>query len=998
MSTRVTSSRLIGRTSELAELEAALADAASGRPSLAFVAGESGVGKSRLLAEFERRAARSGARQLCGECVELGDGELPYAPIVSALRRLARDDDPALAGLPVATRADLAELLPELGPARGRMDDERTGPPQARVFEALLTLLHHLGRDAPVLFTIEDLHWADTSTRACLAFLSRSLGGERVLIVATYRADELHRRHPLRPLLAELERAPAARRIELPRFSRDELREQLQDILGGPPEEAMLERLWTRSEGNPLFAEELLAAGLDGRGELPPTLRDALMLRVERLPDAAQELLRLLAAGGRLDHELLADASGLDAAALRSALREAVAGHLLSADREGRYTFRHALLREVVHDDLLPGERAELNLALARALERRAEREGEHAGAHITAGIAHHYSAAGDQRAALAASVRAASAADGVYAYGESAALLERALELWPRVPDAEALTGVDHVELLMRAANARQWQDSSDRAADLLRAALAEIDAAARPRRAAAVLERMSRAEWGLGRSAQSQERLTRALELLPEGDDSLERASLLAWQAKLYMLQSRFGESIAVARGALDEIRATGDPSALSRVLNALGVSLAAAGDPDGGIAALREALDVGRRSDRINDFEAAVNNLSEVLHFAGRTQEGIALGREGRAELTGAGRATEWLDMMLAEELLALGDWEAAEASLPSPDERYVGTTRVYHDLVRAELALGRGEHDEAAARLADALGIDSATAEPQLGGVIQTLRAELARRGGDLDAARAAIDIAMEAIRATGDQDPMRLASVGATGVTIEADAAERARDLGEQDAEAAAAERAAMLLGRVRRGVELMGPKAAVEPAHLATAEAAATRVAGRPDPAAWAAAAARWDALGRPYPAATARWRQAEAFVAAGDRDAAAATAAGALATARTLGAIWLESEIEGLAARARLRLGEEAERAGAAPSATADDAATDGGDPFGLTPRERQVLAMLAGGATNREIGAALYMAEKTASVHVSRILAKLDVRSRTEAAAVAHRHGLAA
>ena len=525
------------------------------------------------------------------------------------------------------------------------------------------------------------------------------------------------------------------------------------------------------------------------------------------------------------------------------------------------------------------------------------------------------------------------------------------------------------------------------------------EIDASARPHRAAAVLERMSRAEWGLGRSAESQARLTSALALLPEDDRSPERASLLAWQAKLYMLQSRFAEAVDIARGSLELIRATGDSSSLSRVLNALGVALAAGGDLEGGVAVLREALDLGRRGDYVNDHEAAVTNLSEVLHFAGRTGEGLALARTGRAELMGVGRACEWLDMLIAEELFAAGEWDAAEAALPSPDQRYVGTTRAYHDLVRAEIALGRGDHDEVAARLADVLGIDSATAEPQLGGVVQAQRAELARRGGDLDAARNAIDIALGAIRVTGDQDPMRLALVGEVGVAVEADAAERARDLGEREAEAFALERADALLERVRRGVALMGPLATVEPARLAGAEADATRAAGRSDPARWAAAAALWDEIGRPYPAALARWREAEALAGIGDRDGASTAAGHARAAARALGARWLESEVEGLAARARLRLDGDAP-AGAAEAPGAGTAEPDGADadPFGLTPRERQVLAMLAGGATNREIGAALYMAEKTASVHVSRILAKLDVRSRTEAAAVAHRHGLAA
>ncbi|MEA2227408.1 MAG: hypothetical protein QOF04_1038, partial [Solirubrobacteraceae bacterium] len=204
--TRVTSSRFVGRTRELAELEAALRDASAGRPSLAFIAGESGVGKTRLLKELERTALKGQARVVTGDCVALGEDELPYAPIVAALRSLTRGGDPVLDELGPATRAGLASLLPELAPASGVLADDRDAPPQARVFEALLTLLERLGRDGGVVLAVEDLHWADASTRAFLAFLAHSLRTENVLVVASYRSDELHRRHPLRPLLAELER------------------------------------------------------------------------------------------------------------------------------------------------------------------------------------------------------------------------------------------------------------------------------------------------------------------------------------------------------------------------------------------------------------------------------------------------------------------------------------------------------------------------------------------------------------------------------------------------------------------------------------------------------------------------------------------------------------------------------------------------------------------------------------------------------------------------
>ena len=319
----------VGRSVELAELEAALADAAAGRPWLAFVAGDSGVGKTRLLSEFAARARASGARTLSGDCMQLGEGELPYAPLVAALRTLARSGDPVLEQLPSSVRAELSTLIPGLSkavPTPSTADDPSA---QARLFEALLWLLDQLSENGPVLLEIEDLHWADRATRAFVTFMGRSLCRERVLIVATYRPDELHRRHPLRPVLAELERDIGSRRIELSPLTRQELFEQLSDLLGEPADSALVDRVFARSEGHPLFVEELIAAGRDGRGALPSTLRDALMVRIERLSLAAQEVLRVIAVGQRLDDELLVDATGLDRLELQEALPEAVINFIL---------------------------------------------------------------------------------------------------------------------------------------------------------------------------------------------------------------------------------------------------------------------------------------------------------------------------------------------------------------------------------------------------------------------------------------------------------------------------------------------------------------------------------------------------------------------------------------------------------------------------------------------------------------------------------------------
>ena len=978
MAPRVSSSRLIGRAPELAELEAALADAERGRPSMVFLAGESGVGKSRLLAELEHKAVEGGALVLTGDCVDLGESELPYVPLVAALRPLARSGDPALTE-PV--RAAVAPLLPGLAPATGESGEDRD---QARLFEGLLLLLDALGAERPVLLVIEDLHWADRSTRAALAFLARSLVAERVLVIGSYRPDELHRRHPLRPLLADLERAPQTRRVTLAPLTRAELADQLADILGAQPDADLLERLWKRSGGNPLYCEELLAAGLDGRGSAPDTLRDALMLRVEGLPEAAQEILRLVAVGQRTDHPLLAQTSGLDERTLRDALREAVDSHILVPDDDGRYRFRHALLREVVEDDLLPGERASLHLALARALEQRVD---DQAGAVLTAAVAHHFAAAGEQPAALEWSVHAATAAERVYAHGEAKALLERALELWDRVPDAEARAGEDHVSLLWRAGQAASALGHPSRQLALYETALEELDPATDPHRASKMLEGIARAERSVNRPKSSIATLERALELV-EGVDGKEgeaRARLLAGLARGRMLDGRFVDSAETARQALDATIKAGMRWAECHARNTLGFSLAMIGEIDEGAEQLRHAIRIARERDDLVDLGDAYVNYGDMLHILGRSDEAMEVTREGREAIGGRRPISMmWLDCQIAEFAYEIGDWELAERSLPDPN-RWTGVhTRTNLGLRRAHLLVGRGEHEQAQEFMTELAELAADSSEPQFVGPVATLNAELRRREGDLDAARAAIDRGLDQMEFCTD-DAARVSAVAAAGVTIEADAAQRARDLGDREAETAAIRRVDDLLSRVAAAAVRTRP---VECALLLGARAEAGRAGGRPDPAAFARAAQAWLDLTRPEHAAIMRWREAEAHIAAGDREAATAAACAAEEIALQLGAGWLRGEIEGLAARARLDIATSDEPV--APVEEEDD------DGFGLTSRERQVLALVAEGATNREIGAQLFMAEKTASVHVSRILSKLNVRSRTEAAAVAHRNRL--
>jgi DNA-binding CsgD family transcriptional regulator len=400
--------------------------------------------------------------------------------------------------------------------------------------------------------------------------------------------------------------------------------------------------------------------------------------------------------------------------------------------------------------------------------------------------------------------------------------------------------------------------------------------------------------------------------------------------------------------------------------------------------GEAQLRRAMDLARHHDDLDGVATAYSNLADLLSLAGRTREALEVAREGLdttpSRLT---RTRDWLSLTVAALAFDAGDWSAARAHLTASPSETAGVMFIFRQLVAAELAVGEGKHDSAAACLEAAEPLVRVSPEAQWHGLFGSLQAELRRRQGDLDGARAAVARALDELEVCTD-DVMRIARVTAAGLSVEADRALRARDLHEPAEARETLARGRIHLQRLRAAAQDGGP---VERAWHAVGAAELGRARGRSEPAAWAKAAEAWQALARPYLEASALWRQAEALVERGEREAAAARAAAALELARRLGAGWLVGELEALVARARLT-------SARAASDRADD--PDGGhdgEPFGLTPRERQVLALVAAGATNRQIGASLYMAEKTASVHVSRILAKLGVQTRTQAAAVAHR-----
>ncbi len=549
---------------------------------------------------------------------------LAYAPMVEALRSLARTLDPdELERVLDGARGELARLVPELG-AQGGAEPVVTLPP-TRLFELLLGVLHRLAARGPVLLVVEDLHWADQSTRDLLGFLVRNLRGG-VGMVVTYRSDELHRRRPLRPFLAELDRSGRVERLELGRLDRQQLAELLGGILDQPAAPVRVGEILARSQGNPFFAEELLAAHLEGV-RLPLVLRDLVLARVQALSEPAQRVLEAAAAGTRVDHELLAAVVGEEAGRLVWLLREAVGHHVLVVDQAtGAYVFRHALVEEAVYDDLLPVQRVPLHAAYARALDRRIEQRGDpgRATAAERGQLAYHWYAAHDQGQALLASVRAGQAAESASALAEALGHYERALELWDHAPEAAARSPLDHVSLLQRAAEAANLAGWYDRAVTLARLALDLVDPVVEPLRAGALLERLAFYHWIAGDTPKAMATIERAAATIPAEPPSPELARTLATHGQLLMLLTRHLEVRGRCERAVVMARQVGHRAIEGHALTTLGTSLGALGHVDAGTAKLEQGRAIAWELGVIDDICRAHANLATVLELSGRAAE--------------------------------------------------------------------------------------------------------------------------------------------------------------------------------------------------------------------------------------------------------------------------------------------------------------------------------------------------------------------------------------
>lgn len=938
----------VGRAPELATLSEAFEEARKGDATAVLLGGEAGVGKTRLIQRFADQSRQAGAQVLFGGCVELSTEGLAYAPFTAALRQLVREQGTAQisALLPEGAGRDLARLLPEFGEPSG---DGETETGRARLFEQFLTLLERLADSRPTILIIEDIHWADRSSRDLIAFLSRNLRAPQVLIVMTYRSDDLHRQHPLRPVLAELGRVNGVIRLDLPRLSRDEVAQQMAGILGSTPDYAKVETVYERSEGIPLFVEAMLDGGEDCT--FPESMTDLILGAVERLPEETQRVLRIAAAGGnRVSHSLLAAVSSLSDLELEAALRPAIAGNVLQIADNRAYVFRHALIREAVHDELLPGEHQRLHARFAEeiSLDRKLVPPGRAA-----VELAHHWYGARNDKAALVAAWEAAQKSFRAFAYTEAIPLLERVLMLWDRVSDAEELIDADHTAVLERASEAARAGGDVDRGVKFIKAALSELDENREPGRVAKLMVRWASFKISKGKMGVVED-LRDALRLVPAPGQ--ERADVVTPLSQDLMLRGEVAEGAQLIEEGLRLAGELGDRCLEGDLLLNLALGHSIAGDYEATLATNMRALELGKQENSGRLITRAIGNNIDALTDMGRWEEALALAEEGWRASKKYGRLRASGLFILnnkAEVLEAIGRWDEAIEILEVATS-YGPVLRTRHHMLRtrADIALARGEFDLVEGILSE-LGVLKERPEDYLQDITNSTRLHIGWHllKGEPDSALAVAE------RYMGRHSQSSKAMLGWRLLALLRTVCD-ATDAVEPDRARAVREYAAA----VAAGLQAKGP----------VAEAYRLSYSGDFD-----AAAAAWERINRPHNQAKALMRAASVAAHSGDREGAGSRLRTALPLARALRATPLIEEIETLSRRVG---------AGSPQESTSEL----------LTPRELEVLRLVALGRTNRDIAAELFISVKTVSVHVSNILAKLGVTSRGEAAAAAHRRSL--
>lgn len=971
----------------------------------------------------------------------------PRDEVVALLRRDARS---MLLGLP--GMAALAAGLPAQR-ASALADPERRQP---RALEALLRWLGRLAVERPVVLVLEDLHAADAATRAFATFVARIARDERITLILTYQPDRLTLEHPLHENLSVIEgglRPPV--RLELHPLARREVGRLIEGIEGERPSASIVVLVAERSAGSPLMVEELVAARRELRSAtLTGTLTDLLAARLARRSPECRQVLRLIAPAERpMERARLARAaaafqpdqhSGLPPrptarpwhgaevldATMSAGLAEALEHGFVRADNAGRVRVRHELVARAVANDLLPTQRPRYHAALARAFE----------DVPIVAAV--HWRAAHQIDQARAAAILAGRAAIDVDAPQDALTAFEIGLELpAPDGPDDPDATGETLAGLVQLAAEAALAAMRPNRAVAYAEAALAALGDRRDLLQHATIEGRLGRYRLAAGDVAGATSALRRAAELVPAAP-SLERARILALLAQERMIAGAFSDAERAAVEALDIARGLGDsaePEAI-HAMTTLAVVRGWGEDPESAVPLLREAVERSRSLGLVEEWWRAGANMAVVLELLGRQQEAIDIAFRDMEEARANDLDAVYGGLLggnVAGLLVDAGRWaEARELSLRALDWSPAGVPFVNAilNLVIVEIESEAGEE---AGRLLGRILVELETGgDLQFAVPAYQATASYAMWSGDLADARRAAERGWARLR--GTEDWVLVARMAASALEVEAALVAEALEKRKIGDVAASRERAGRILAEAeaavaRAGLETPGAAGREPEASLATARAFHARLQGRDDPERWADLATRWHELGDPYREARARWRQTEAILAGavagfaeGARprmDARLVRAdareplAQAVALAMGLRARPLLRELRELGQRALIPLPAEVEvllnepatvlpglRASVSPGPVAEGPGlaavpvgsrtrTSGSDTFGLSRRELEVLALIAQGRTNREIGDRLFISQKTVGVHVGNILAKLGVSGRVEAAAVAIR-----
>ncbi|WP_136032705.1 helix-turn-helix transcriptional regulator [Microbacterium sp. PF5] len=936
------SAAMVGRDAELAEVRRLFDGARDGVPAAVLVEGEAGIGKSRLAREFGAEVANV-ADVHVGWCLDLGASRMPFGPLTGILRsivaRMGVERVRAVVGVGIEA---LGMLLPELVDAPA--DRERTSPERLR--DAVASLVEAAAEESPQVLVVEDLHWADDSTLAILSFLLRAWNRGRILLLITCRTDDVRRGDAVSRFIGEATRARLLERLTVSRLEDEAVRELVEQITGRAPSPSALERLQMRAEGVPFFVEEIAGCS---QGPLPDSLRDLLLARFDRLGDDAGRVVRVISGAERpLSHPLVTRLAGLPEERLDEALREAARSGIIVVEDDD-YRFRHALLREAVHDDLLPGERARLHRAYAEALEEQSEGAADRGDA---AALAYHWQLAQDDRRAITAAAEAMRQAKAQYAFASAARFGELVLELWPLVPDAAAATGFERLELLHVLGSVLRNAGDGERALAVANVALAEVDATTvDPRLHARLLRNKALYLVNLGRLGAVpllREALAIAEEHVP---DEAFRAELLNQLAGRLMIAGDREDAIRLADEAERRAAAAGSRDQQSIAANMRGGSLAHLGAVEAGVREFERARVLADGSTAEMRYRV---NYSDLLTLLGRYREAVAVAeaglrraRELRVERTSG---TIMAQNMIVP-LLELGEIDRVEEMLSR--DFVQGTLRVfrmYMSMTRVRVLAWRGRSTEAAEMLREWRPAFEETggSERQIWYDLVTMTVAVAQSEGDLTGALDAI-LAM-----VHDEKPALL---------------HQRRLLLEGGA----------IIAELRsRGVDVEAASATIRDAWLAQPDQLQHDAWGlildalldpRPEKVEEALRRADGDDVPVTF-RAVLRLERAQVHVREGERAAASAVVAEAAALAEEWDHAPLRAAIARFADAAGLR-------AGAAPA-----------DAELLTAREQQVLDLIAEGLSNRQIGERLFISVKTVSVHVSAVLRKLGVSTRTEAA----------